>query len=100
MFTWIDTRIQRERYSDYVRAAEHERLVRQLPAKRETAERLYDRLLALLGNLLIAAGQHLQARHGDAARLDLHRLLAPTIDDGSHPGAACPVGHGILPNAG
>ena len=100
MFTWIDIRIQHERYSDCVREAEHERLVRQLPAKRETAERLYDWLLALLGNLLITAGQHLQARHGDAAWLDLHRLLAPTMDDGSHPGAACPVGHSILPDVG
>jgi len=100
MFNWTDIRIQHERYSDYVRAAEHERLVRQLPAKRERAERLYDRLLALLGSLLITAGQHLQERYGDAARLDLHRLLDRTTDDGSHPGAACPVGHGILPDAG
>ena len=100
MFNWTDIRIQHERYSDYVRAAEHERLVRQLPAKRERAERLYDRLLALLGSLLITVGKHLQERYGDAARLDLHRLLAPTTDDGSHPGAACPVGHGILPDAG
>ena len=100
MFNWTDTWIQRERYSDYVREAEHERLVRQLSAKRERAERLYDRLLALLGSLLIAAGKYLQERYGNAARLDLHRLLAPTTDDGSHPGTAYPVGHGILPGAG
>ncbi len=99
MFNWTDIRIQRERYSDYVRAAEHERLVRQLSAKRERSERLYDRLLTLLGSLLVAAGTHLQERYGDAARLDLHRLLAPTTDDGPYPCTACPTGHGILPDA-
>ena len=77
MFTWIDIRIQHERYSDYVRKAEHERLVRQLPVKRESYAHLYDRLVALFGRLLVAAGRHLQERHGYAARLDLHRLLAP-----------------------
>ena len=100
MFNWIDIQVQHERYRDYVRWAERERLVRRLPARRAKAERLYDRLLALLGSLLITAGQHLQERHGDAARLDLYRLLAPTKEGGSHHGMACPVGHGILPNAG
>ena len=100
MFNWIDIQVQHERYRDYVRRAEHERLVRRLPARRAKADRLYDRLLALLGSLLIAAGRHLQERHGDAARLDLYGLLAHATDDGRHPGAACPVGHSVLPNVG
>ena len=69
MFNWTDIRIQHERYSDYVREAEHERLVRQLSAQRASRYHLYDWLLARLGCLLVAVGKHLQARYGAAPRI-------------------------------
>ena len=59
----------RERYDDYAREAEYERLVRQLSAQRSSGDRLCHRLLAQLGCLLIAAGKHLQERYGAAARI-------------------------------
>ena len=68
MLNWSDVSVTRERYDDYVREAEHERLVRQL-AKRASRDHLLDELLAWLGYLLVATGKHLQERHGDAARI-------------------------------
>jgi hypothetical protein len=69
MLNWLDVLDARERYDDYVREAEHEQLVRQLSAQRASGSRLYHWLLARLGCLLVAAGKHLQARYGDAARI-------------------------------
>ena len=68
MFNWVDIAVQRERYDDLVREAEQDWLVHQLP-KRETSDRLYPRLLAWLGRVLIAAGKYLQERYGDTARI-------------------------------
>jgi len=68
MLNGLDVSVTRERYDDYVREAEHERLVRQL-SKRASRYRLYHSLLALLGCLLTAAGKHLQERYGAAARI-------------------------------
>jgi hypothetical protein len=69
MLNWLEVLATRERYNDYVREAEHERLVRRLSAKRESSDRLYYRLLAWLGSLLIAMGRHLQERYGGATRI-------------------------------
>jgi len=69
MCNWLDIAVQRERHNDYVREVEHDRLVRQLSAGRETSERLCHRLLARLGRVLIAAGQRLQERYGDAVSI-------------------------------
>ena len=66
MCNWVDIAVQRERYDDLVREAEQDWLVHQLP-KRETSDRLYPRLLAWLGYVLIATGKYLQERYGDAA---------------------------------
>ena len=68
MLNWLDVSATRERYDDYVREAEHERLVRQL-SKRASRDHLLDGLLAWLGCLLVAAGKHLQERYGDTARI-------------------------------
>ena len=69
MLNWLDVLATRERYNDYVREAEHDRLVRRLLAKRESNDRLSYRLLAWLGSLLIAMGRHLQERYGGATRI-------------------------------
>ena len=64
MLNWPEVLATQERYNDYVREAEHERLVRRLSVKHESRDRLYYRLLAWLGSLLIAMGRHLQERYG------------------------------------
>ena len=69
MLNWLEVLATRERYNDYVREAEHKRLVRRLSAKCESGDRLYYRLLAWLGSLLIAIGSHLQGRYGRATRI-------------------------------
>ncbi len=69
MLDWPDILATRERYNDYVREVEHERLVCRLSAKHESRDRLYYRLLAWLGSLLIAMGRHLQERYGRATRI-------------------------------
>jgi hypothetical protein len=68
MLNWLDVSATRERYDDYAREAEHERLVRQL-SKRASRDHLLDGLLAGLGYLLVATGKHLQEHYGDAARI-------------------------------
>ena len=68
MFNWVNLAVQRERYGDFVREAEQDRLVHQL-SKRETSDYLYHRLLAWLGRVLIATGKYLQEHYGDAARI-------------------------------
>jgi len=77
MLNWLDVLATHERYNGYVREAEHERLVRRLSAKHESRDRLYYRLLAWLGNLLVATGQYLRERYGDAARLS-RSLASPS----------------------
>ena len=69
MLNWLDVLATHERYNDYVREAEHERLVRQLSVKHESRDRLYYRLLAWLDSLLIAMGRHLQERYSRATRI-------------------------------
>ena len=69
MLNWLDVLATHERYNDYVREAEHERLVRQLSVKHESRDRLYYRLLAWLDSLLIAMGRHLQEHYGGATRI-------------------------------
>jgi len=69
MLNWLEVLAAHERYNDYVREAENERLVRRLLAKHERSDRLYYRLLAWLGSLLIAMGRHLQERYGGATRI-------------------------------
>ena len=68
MFNWVDIAVQRERYGDLAREAEHDWLVHQL-SKCETSDHLYPRLLAWIGRVLIAAGKYLQERYGDTARI-------------------------------
>jgi len=68
MYNWSDVMVQREHYDDLVRKAEHDRLVHRLP-KRETSDHFYLRLMAWLGCVLIATGEYLQERYGDATRV-------------------------------
>lgn len=66
MFGWSDIIVQRERYTDLLREAERERLIRRMLAGRRGPGHLYRRILAALGQRMVAWGCRLQARYGAA----------------------------------
>ena len=61
---WNDVHLQRERFKDLLRDAEHERLIRAALATHRKPAAAYAPLLAWLGQQLIAWGGHLHTRYG------------------------------------
>jgi hypothetical protein len=67
MVNWLGLMEQQERYKDFLREAEHERLVQQALAGREKRDRFYRSALAWLGCRLVEWGKSLQRRYGNAS---------------------------------
>jgi hypothetical protein len=64
MPNWVDQQIQKQRYEDMARVAQHEYLVKEALAARSPRPRFYRPMLARLGYWLEGWGQSLQARYG------------------------------------
>ena len=62
MVNWNDIVMQAERYQDFIRDAERERLARRARAASKSA-RFYSQALAWLGYRLAMWGRHLQERY-------------------------------------
>lgn len=57
----------KERHEALLREAEQSRLIRQARAAREDQDSLYKRGLAWVGGQMVALGERLEARYGEAA---------------------------------
>jgi hypothetical protein len=66
MINWLGLEEQQERYKDFLREAEHDRLVQQALAGRERRDPIYRPALAWLGCRLVEWGKSLQRRYGNA----------------------------------
>ncbi len=64
MVDWLGLTERQERYKDFLREAEHDRLVQQVLAGRERRDRFYRPALAWLGCRLVEWGKSLQQRYG------------------------------------
>ena len=64
MPNWIDEQVQKQRFEDMVRAAQHDQLVNLALTARLPRMRFYRPLLAQLGRWLEIYGYRLQIRYG------------------------------------
>ncbi len=67
MVDWLGLVERRERYKDFLREAERDRLVQRVLAGRERPDRFYRSALVWLGCRLVEWGKSLQQRYGNAA---------------------------------
>ncbi len=74
-----DILMQRERYKDLLRDAEHDRLVRQVHTQSHSRDKLHSRTLDWLGRQLVIWGMSLQEHYGSmtakatgSASLNIH----------------------------
>ena len=67
MINWLGLVERQERYKDFIREAERDRLVQQALAGRERRDNFYRRALAWLGCRLVEWGKSLQRRYGNAS---------------------------------
>ncbi len=67
MLNWLDIEVQEARRQDWLREAEHQRLIQAARAAHPRPPRLYGPVLAGLGRQLVSWGGSLQARYGMAA---------------------------------
>ena len=74
MIHWLGLMERQERYKDFLREAERDRLVHQVLAGRERHDQFYRPALAWLGCRLVEWGKSLQQRYGDTSRAP--RLVA------------------------
>ena len=64
MPNWIDEQVQKQRFEDMLRTAQHDRLVELMPIAHVQRARFYRPILAQLGRQLELYGSRLQARYG------------------------------------
>jgi hypothetical protein len=67
MINWLGLMEPQERYKDFLREAEQDRLVQQALAGREKHVQFYRSALAWLGCRLVEWGKSLQRRYGNAS---------------------------------
>ena len=67
MIHWLGLMERQERYKDFLREAERDRLVQQVLAGRERRDQFYRPALAWLGCRLVEWGKSLQQRYDNVA---------------------------------
>lgn len=71
MPNWIDEQIQKQRFEDMVRTAQHDHLAKLALTVRIQRMRFYRPILVRLGCLLETYGYRLQARYGAAPEVTI-----------------------------
>jgi hypothetical protein len=67
MLSWLDIAVQQERYRDFMREAEPERLLRTAKEPTQSNHHFYSQALIWLGQRLVAWGLSLQKRFNATA---------------------------------
>ena len=69
MPNWIDEQVQKQRFDDMVRTAQHDRLVSRTLAVRVQRMHFYRSMLVRVGRWLEVSGYRLQARYGTVSEV-------------------------------